>query len=848
MANFKKLLILFFLVFVSKITFSQNNLKSPEEFFSFKFGEQFTPHHLLVEYYKHVAKNSDQIIVQEYGRTNEQRPLIWAVISSPKNLKNLEQIRTDNLKRARLIEGKPSDSKPIAIVWLSYGVHGNEAGASESSIATLYEIAKPGNKKIQSFLENTVVIIDPCINPDGYSRYSHWQWNVNNKIVNPNSATLEHNEPWPGGRVNHYLFDLNRDWAWFTQVETQQRLDIYNQWMPHIHVDLHEMGHNSPYYFAPAAQPYHKYITNWQGDFQKEIGQNHAKYFDENAWLYYTREDFDLFYPSYGDTYPVFNGSIGMTYEQAGHSQAGRAILLENGDTLTLKDRIAHHKSTSLSTIEMGALNADRLVQKFEEYFSESVENPKGKYKTFVISYTNSKDKIKALCNFLDKHKIQYGSAENELSVKGYHYATGKTESYRIDTQDIVVTTYQPKSVLAQVLFEPNPFLMDSLTYDITAWTLTHAYGLDAFALEQKIDVNQGYEFPKYISDLKKESTPYAYLLEWQSIEDARFLGALLSKKIKVRFANKSFELEGKKYGLGTLIISKADNRKNQKLAAIITDLAQRFERNIVAVESGFSSNGYDLGSSENHLISTPNIAILQDDRIFASAFGQVWHYFENDLGYPVTILPLKRLRYADLRKYNLIIMPEGSYSSSSLNIDKLKTWISGGGRLIAMGNALSALEGQKGFTIEKYATAKEKGDAKKDNENTVLENRLKPYADRRRRSISNQMPGAIFKLKMDNTHPLAYGLPDYYFSLKTSSRAYKFLKKTWNVGYIEKDPLILGFAGAKAIKKMEETTVFGVQTMGRGDVIYMVDNPLFRGFWQQGKFLFSNAVFLAGQ
>ena len=670
MTNFKNQCLLFLLIFTSTILFGQNELKSPDEFFPFKYGEQFTPHHLLVDYYQHVAENSDLVIVQEYGRTNEQRPLIWAIISSPENLKNLEQIRTDNLKRARLLEGKPSDSQPVAIIWLSYGVHGNEAGASESSIATLFEIANPNNKNIQSFLENTVVIIDPCINPDGYSRYSHWQWNVNNKIVNPNPASLEHNEPWPGGRVNHYLFDLNRDWAWQTQVETQQRLEIYNQWMPHIHVDFHEMGYNSPYYFAPAAQPYHKPISDWQGDFQKEIGRNHAKYFDENAWLYYTREDFDLFYPSYGDTYPTFNGSIGMTHEQAGNSRAGRAILMENHDTLTLKDRIEHHKTTSISTIEIGSLNANRLVQKFEEYFTKSVENPKGKYKSFIIPHSNSEDKIKALCKFLDKHKIQYGCNKAKQSLKAYHYADGKAAPYTINDQDLIINIYQPKSVLTQVLFEPNPFLTDSLTYDITAWTLPHAYGLDAYAVEQKINMNQAFEIAPYKADFNKETSPYAYLLEWQSIEDAQFLAALLNQKIKVRFANKKFELEGQKYGLGTLIISKADNRKNPKYASLIYDIALQFERKIVTVESGFSSNGYDLGSGENHLIAAPKIAILQDRRIYANAFGYVWHYFENDLGYPITVLPLSSLSKADLGKYNLIIMPDGSYNSNSLNIE----------------------------------------------------------------------------------------------------------------------------------------------------------------------------------
>ena len=557
------------LVFIYANSDAQDVIKSPDDFFPFKYGEQFTPHHLLVDYYNHVAQNSDKVILQEYGKTNEKRPLIWAIVSSPENLRNLDKIRTDNLKRARLVEGKPSDSKPVSIVWLSYGVHGNEAGASESAIATLYEIVDSDNEKIQSFLKNTIVIIDPCINPDGYSRYTHWQWNINNQISNPDPNALEHNEPWPGGRVNHYMFDLNRDWAWHTQVETQQRMEIYNQWMPHIHVDFHEMGHNSPYYFAPAAQPYHKYISKWQGDFQKEIGQNHAKYFDKNGWLYYTREDFDLFYPSYGDTYPIFNGSIGMTHEQAGHGMAGRAIILENGDTLTLNDRIEHHKTTSISTIEIGSIHAERIVQNFEKYFSESSQNPHGKFKTFVIPHSNSQDKINALCNYLDKHIIKYGSLKTGLKITGYHYQTGKESEYKISSEDLIISAYQPKSILTQVLFEPDPFLIDSLTYDITAWSLPHAFGLDAYAIDQKIKVDQVFKKNKSKPDFQLETTPYAYLLNWQSIEDAKFLGALLNKNVKVRFANKNFELQGVKYKSGTLIISRADNRKKSKIFKI---------------------------------------------------------------------------------------------------------------------------------------------------------------------------------------------------------------------------------------------------------------------------------------
>lgn len=843
----KSLALLISLISVATPAFAQNNVKSPEVFFPFKYGEQFTPHHLLVDYFRHVAENHEQVILSEYGRTNEQRPLVWAIISSPENLANLEQIRTDNLKRAKLLEGKPSGSRPVAIVWLSYGVHGNEAGASESAIATLYEMVRPGNEKMKTLLENTVVIIDPCINPDGYSRYTHWQWQINNKIANPNPESAEHIEPWPKGRFNHYLFDLNRDWAWFTQIETNQRLEIYNQWLPHIHVDFHEMGHESPYYFAPAAQPYHDYITDWQADFQIQIGLNNARYFDKMGWLYYTREDFDLFYPSYGDTYPTFNGSIGMTYEQGGHSMAGRAIILKNGDTLKLSDRIEHHKTTGIATIESAARNAERLVKNFENYFAQSVQSPKGKYKTFIIPKTNSKDNIKALCRFLDKHQIRYGSPETEIPVNAYHYASGNTQRYNISKQDLVISAFQPKSVLTQVFFEPAPFLFDSLTYDITAWALPHAFGLEAYASEQKLLVEQPFTEPGYENRLIKEDRPYAYLLEWQSLEDAKFLSALLNRDIRVRFANNPFELDDKKFGLGTLIVTRADNRHNPGFDATIVNLAHQFEREVIAVKSGFASSGNDLGSNENQLIRKPEIAVFQGDQVSPNSFGYVWHYLENDLQYPVTILPLDNLRHSDLKQYNLIILPEGSYNAGILNMEKLRGWISAGGKLIVTGTALSAFENEAGFTLEKYATAKEKGDAAQESETMTLEKRLQPYADRKRSSISDHIPGAIFKLRIDNTHPLGYGMPDYYFTLKTNMLAYKFLKNTWNVGYIEKSPLILGFAGANTINKMEETTVFGVQSMGQGEVIYLVDNPLFRGFWRHGKFLFSNAVFFRG-
>jgi len=349
------------LLFLFVSTLSTAQLQSPSDFLNYEIGTEFSRHADVVRYFEHVATNSNMVTYQPYGKTNERRPLTYAIVSSPKNMANIETIRMDNLKNAGIETG--SANPQIAIVWLSYNVHGNEASSTEAAMVTLYKLITEN----KAWLENTVVIIDPCVNPDGRDRYVNWYNQVKATPYNPTQIAAEHNEPWPGGRANHYLFDLNRDWAWATQVESQQRLKIYNAWMPHIHVDFHEQGINEPYFFAPAAEPFHEIISDFQRDFQVEIGKNHARYFDEEGWLFFTRERFDLLYPSYGDTYPTFMGAIGMTYEQAGHGRGGLGINNDEGFKLTLIDRVAHHTTTGLSTVEISSKKCSKTQYRIQE-------------------------------------------------------------------------------------------------------------------------------------------------------------------------------------------------------------------------------------------------------------------------------------------------------------------------------------------------------------------------------------------------------------------------------------------------------------------------------------------------
>ena len=807
------------------ITIVSQNLQSPSEFLGYPIGTQFSRHHQVVDYFKQVAvERPGQVKLEKYGETNERRALMLAYVSSEENMNNLEQIRENNLKNTGLLKGT-STTNDIAIVWLSYNVHGNEASSSEAAMLTIYKLLT----EKQDYLKNTVVIIDPCINPDGRDRYVNWFNETASSPYNIDQQASEHQEPWPGGRPNHYLFDLNRDWAWATQIESQSRLKVYNKWMPHIHVDFHEQGINEPYYFAPAAEPFHEVISDWQRDFQTQIGKNHAKYFDAEGWLYFTRERFDLLYPSYGDTYPTYMGAIGMTYEQGGHGRAGLGILNDEGDVLTLVDRLTHHTTTGLSTVEIASQNAAQLNTEFAKYF----DNSKLLYKSYVLQ--GHDDNIAQLTKLLDQHEISYGYA-NGGKVSGYHYNSSSEGSLNTSAKDLVVSTNQPKGKMVKVLFEPNAKLSDSLTYDITAWSIPYAYGLDAIASKRFISSQKTAASSKRPVTNTKAT---GYVLPWSSLQDAQFLTDLLKQGIKVRFTEKPFTAEGNTYDRGTLVIVRGDNKKIASFDDAIMAAATTYNRIPVALTSGFSSSGPDFGSPDIKLVNPPKIALLSGDSTSSLSYGELWHFFEQQLHYPVSVINTNAISDINLSKYNVLIMPNGYYGSllDDRLLETLKKWVQAGGKLIAIDGALNSFANKEGFGLQRNTSQL---DTKTDANKTPIR-----YADRERDNTKNLITGAIFKTRVDNTHPMAYGYDDHYFTLKLGSSSYKVLDSGYTVAYLGEDPKnSSGYAGAEALKKLNNSLVFGEHRMRNGSVIYMVDNILFRSFWENGKLFFVNSLF----
>ena len=827
----KKLLCISLLLYTSTILSAQN-IPSPKQFLGYELGEHFTPSYKIVNYFNAVAQAAPSMVaVQKYGETNEGRDMIVAFISSAQNIQNLENIRQNNLRLADIQKDNTApDINAPAIVWLSYNVHGNEPSSSEAAMKVLYALVDPNNAEAKQWLQHVVVIIDPCQNPDGRDRYVNWYNNTVSNNFNADPQSREHDEPWPYGRTNHYNFDLNRDWAWQTQKESQQKVKLYNTWLPQVHVDLHEQGFNDPYYFAPAAQPFHEVITQWQRDFQVQVGKNNAKYFDENGWLYFTKQIFDLFYPSYGDTYPTYNGAIGMTYEQGGIS-AGLGIKTSTGDTLTLAERISHHYTSSISTIEVSANNAAKLVTEFKQYFDNNV-NGIGLDNTTYVLTSSDQNKIEAVKKLMDNNGIIYGATSNE-NFSGYNYFDNKQEAFKNEGYQIAINTLQPKGRMVKVLFEQQTKLVDSATYDITAWSIPYVYGVNAWAVKDKISLSA---YPS-LNNITEVQSNYGVLIPYTSINASKVLAALLKQNIRVRFSVNPFTYNGKVFGRGTLIVLKGNNSTNWLTA--VNKISGMYNVQPFAVETGFMDAGADFGSDDVHFIKAPKVALLTGESVSHTAAGEVWSFFDNELHYPISQIIAEHLSDINLQDYDVLIMHDGRYGMLDDKdiAAKLDNFVQGGGKIIATENGAVKLASFDWSGLKLIKDTTQASDS-------IIQ---KKYGNAERASLTSFIPGAIYKIQLDNTDPIAYSYPDFYYTLKQDARVYANIKDGWNVGILPANAYTAGFVGSKLKPQLKQGVLIGEKHYGDGDIIIFNDDALFRLFWQNGKMLFANAVFLAG-
>jgi hypothetical protein len=816
-------------------------IKTPDEFLGYELGTQFTYHQKAVDYFKYVSDASPLADYLAYGTSYEGRPLGVCFISTEENLRNLEELRKNNLIKTGLLKGEFT-GKQIPFIWLSYNVHGNESVGMEAAIKTLYTLVSGSYEGVNEWLKTCIIVIDPCQNPDGRELYTNRYRASQNFVINSNGDSWEHNQGWPGARSNHYMFDLNRDWAWQTQIETQKRLAFYNQYMPQVHADFHEMSAESTFFFPPAADPWHEVFTPWQHEFHKLMGKGNAKLFDEKFKLYFTKENFDLFYPSFGDTWPMFNGAVGFTYEQGGGGASGLAYEQESGDTLTLKNRIDGHFTASMATIKVSYENREKLLSEFNKFFEDGEKNPAFTYKSIIIKGSNEKSNIKSLFQLLDRNQIRYSYAGNTgKKMKGFDYLNNKEGEVTIEKGDYLISLYQPQSHFVQVLFEPDSKATDSLSYDITAWAVPYIYNVRTYALTEQIKPEDKKVVFEIIKNEPKTNSPYAYIADFKGFNELKFMAELYKKDLKIRYSLKPFTIDSVKFSRGSVIVARGENKHlGLKFDKLVMDAADSCQVKIYPTTTGMVESGKDFGSGYSPLMKKPEIAILCGEGTSSGSVGELWYLFERELLYPVTMINMNYAENVDFTKYDVIILTSGSYTKLK---DTIIDFVKHGGKIIALENAVSLFAAEKTTALSKAIetrTAEQKAAEKKEKSDDP--SLLKKFESERRYTLSERSAGSIYKVKLDETNPYVFGLGSDWFVMKRSA-GYPFLSAGYNIGYIlEKEP-VSGFAGFKYKDKIKNTIVIGSEKIGSGEIIYITDNPYFRAFWKSGRVLVGNAV-----
>jgi len=839
----KKILLAAFATLLIITNLQSQTIKSPDEFLGYTLGTQFTYHHRAVEYFKYVAENSSLAEYREYGTTNEGRTLGVCFVSSEENLANLEEYRKNNLIKTGLLKGDFA-GKQIPFIWLAYNVHGNEAVGMEAAMKTLYTLVSGSYKDVSEYLKGCIIVIDPCQNPDGHDLYTNRYRNTMNSITNPDGKSWEHNQGWPGARTNHYLFDLNRDWTWQTQAETQQRLVLYNLFMPQVHADFHEMGAESTYFFAPGADPWNNIITPWQHEFHKSMGNGNATLFNEKYRLYFTKENYDLFYPGFGDTWPLFNGAIGFTYEQGGGGPSGLAYKLESGDTLTLKDRIDGHFISSMATIKVSYENREKLVSEFNKYFEDGIKNPPFQYKSVIIKGSNEKSNLNNLIKLFDRNQIRYSYAGNTgKKFKGFDYSANKDGEVTIETGDILISAYQPQSHFIQALFEPKTKASDSLSYDLTAWALPYVYNLKAFALAERIAADTSrFDLKKIVNEVTG-SKPYAYVAAFTGFDELKLMAALYKKSIKLRYSLKPFTLNGNSFNRGSIIITRGDNKHIEAtFDKKVTEAANECQVKLIQTNTGMVDSGKDFGSENSPLMKQKTVALLCGEGTSSGAVGEIWYFFEKELNYPLSLINISNADKVDLKNYDVLVLTSGKYSKLK---DTIIDYVKRGGRVIALENAISVFAEEKTTSLAKAIetrTTEQKAVEKKikSDDSTLL--KKFEIENEKRYSLSERSAGSIYKVKLDDTNPYAFGMSKEWFIMKRTP-GYPYLTTGSNIGYILGKEPVSGFAGYKFKDKIKNTLVIGTEKIGSGEVIYITDDPYFRAFWKSGRVLLGNAI-----
>lgn len=831
------------LVILAALPLFAQTIPTPEEFLGYPLGERFTPWTRIVDYFDELPRRSNLISVEKFGETYEHRPLMIAVVTSAKNRASLDALRQSVASLADPDATSPARAAEIAktapvVVWLAFGIHGNESSSAEASMQVASTLLR--DPESQKLLDDAVVIIDPLQNPDGRERYVQWFVRTRGAIdADPNPDSFEHSEPWPGGRYNHYLIDMNRDWAWTSQRETQARVALYRQWNPQVFVDFHEMGYNSTYFFPPVAKPLNTNLPREVERWLDVFGRANADAFTRLGWPFFVGETFDLFYPGYGDSWPSLHGAIGMTYEVAGGGRAGSAVMRDDGTRYTLADRIARHSTTGIATVRTAAAHREELLQ--YTYNAMRAQADAGRNTYLVLPGSPNFDR---LVDLLQRQSIRLGTLAGAATMTGKRIDTDATETRSFPAGTLVVSTHQPLGGLVQTLLERSPtftkgFLEEQRQkaqadeendfYDLTSWSLPLAMNLEGYLVSAPLTA----EVKPYARAAQPafRAASYGYLIDGNDPNLYKLAGRMLRDGVKFSVSDDVVTLGERTFARGTLIVLKGNNAADldAKLQRIAADAGTM----PFPLESGWMG-GTAFGSEKIHFVRDPQIALVGGAGTGATSFGMLWHTLDVDTPIPHSNLALDSLRNVDISKYRVLVFPDGDYGDrlGKRGVEKLQAWIRGGGTLVAIRGASTFLRDKD---VDMSKVKPWEAPKPKDDKAPPAEERYNDY----------RVPGATFRTTMNERSYLTFGVPRApYVLLEGSTALLPVAHKVDNIVTIVKDnPLVAGVAWPESIDRLKGSVYLVDEPYGRGHVITFADEPHFRLFWRGTLPLFLNAV-----
>jgi hypothetical protein len=834
------------------------------------FGEQSSSPDEIAAYLQALAAAApERARVFEYARSWEGRPLHVIAIAGAERMARLDEIQA-GLKRLADPRGlTPSEAERLVadlptVTWLLHSVHGNEISSSDAALAEAYHLlAAQGEADVARILAESIVLIDPLQNPDGRARFLAQNRLGQAAVPDPEPYSAEHDEPWPGGRSNHYLFDMNRDWMALTQPETVGRTRLFRVWVPQTVVDLHEMGGDSTYYFAPPADPVHPYITQAQRRWLDTFGRANAARFDERGFAYFIREQFDSFYPGYGESWPLFNGAVGMTFEQA--SSRGLVYRRQDETLLNYRTAVAQHFTAALRTALTAAENREGLLRDFVDYRRTTLqEGERGAVREYLIVPGSDPSRAERLARLLVEHGIEVQRADEVLRLG--------TRSLPAGT--FVVPAAQPGGRLARIFLEPH-FDQDAAfvkeqdrrrkkrlpdeIYDLTAWSLPLLYDVECVPAATPTTGRRSPLAP--VSGPPASLAPsakVAYLIPWGS-GAVSAVGEALRSGLRAQSALEPFTLAGRRFGVGTAVLRVADNPADlrERLAAI----AGRHGVEVVATDSGWVDEGISLGSNRMVPLRAPRVLLAWDAPTFSQSAGWTRWLLERRFGQPVTAVRVASLRRVDWKRFDVLVLPAGNYTPQ-LGEDVLgtiKAWVRDGGTLVTLGEASRWAAREKTALLETRTLLrdgspevepdkddKKKPEAKKPEAGKPfdIEQAIQPERER-----PESTPGALLRVTLDTEHWLAAGSDGEVTALVEGPRVFApiTLDKGRNAGvYATKDRLVAaGLVWDEARDLLAQRAFLIEQPMGSGRIVAFAEDPNFRGFTEATSLLFMNAVLI---